>query len=130
MTQVLPPHKVTKKEIETLLESIPVLDGPLKQSHSVLVLRMCGQQLKEDVPNQSERIDFVHKVWTKLEEDFKVEMKVEHYNALLSVYLELDHQFCPDHIHKRLKKNNIKPNQETLEAFMERFCKDSDMEVS
>ena len=60
------------------------------QTHnqSVLALRLCGRLLERDVPEGSKRTDFAHEVWTKLEETMGIGMTVDHYNALLAVYLE------------------------------------------
>ena len=60
------------------------------QTHnqSVLALRLCGRLLEKDVPETSKRTAFAHDVWTKLEEHMGIDMTVDHYNALLAVYLE------------------------------------------
>ncbi len=40
----------------------------------------------------------MNEFWTEMEESLKVPMTVEHYNALLSVYVDNGHQFCPEHV--------------------------------
>ncbi len=45
----------------------------------------------------------MNEFWTEMEESLKVPMTVEHYNALLSVYVDNGHQFCPEHVSRSPK---------------------------
>jgi len=55
-------------------------------------------------------------------------LDVEHYNALLSVYLENGHAFSHEHMLLRLKKNGVKANKETFRALLDRYCQLGDMD--
>ena len=89
---------MTKSEIQTLLKRIPQLESKVALSQSVLVLRLCGKVLERDLANKEDRTEFVNQVWTALEEEYGLQLNVAHYNALLSVYLENDHVFCPEYM--------------------------------
>ena len=120
--------KVTREEIEEIISVVEVLDSPAAANHAVLALRLCGNVLREDVPDAGERTDFVNAVWTRLEEEMGLKMGVAHYNALLSVYLENEHPFCPEHIQTRLSNHHVEANQTTLEALTTRYCAEGNME--
>ncbi len=53
---------------------------------------------------------------------------MQHYNALLQVYLENDHPFCPDYVQRRLKAHSISPDGGTQEALATRYCQDGQLE--
>ncbi len=120
---------VTKAEIESLLSRLE--DCPSSASshtQSVAALRLCGFLLAGDVSKGSERSKFANEVWTRLEEEFRIVMTVDHYNALLAVYMENGHAFCPEAIQSRIRKNCVKPNKETFRMLLERYCQEGNMD--
>ncbi|TRY73427.1 hypothetical protein TCAL_02200 [Tigriopus californicus] len=121
-------NDITQAEIKELLAKIPELDPKVAHSQSILVLRLCGSVLAHDLAKGEDRTAFANEVWTQLEEEMKVPMTIQHYNALLSVYLENDHTFCPAYFQNRLRNRSVRANQETFEALMRRYSKDGNME--
>ncbi len=45
-----------------------------------------------------DRTSIVNEAWTEMEESLGVRMTVDHYNALLAVYADNNHAFCPEHV--------------------------------
>ena len=65
---------------------------------------------------------------TRLEEEYRLSMTTAHYNALLSVYIENGHPFCPEHIQSRLKRAGVAADRDTYENLMTKYCQDGSME--
>jgi hypothetical protein len=123
-----PTSPVDRAEVLSLLEGIPSLEARAARSQSVLALRLCGAVLRGDVPDPAARTALAHEVWTRLEVDMSVPMTVSHYNALLAVYLENGHAFCPAHVQSRLRGQRLREDRDTFEAFLARYCADGNMD--
>lgn len=121
---------VTRTDINNLLESLQNSASPISIENSVNLLKLCGLALQGDVPDANARTDFVNSIWAQMEEKLKLTMTIDHYNALLNVYMQNEHPFSPEHVQSRLKHHNIKPNKETLKIFLKRFTQQSADEIA
>ncbi|XP_057333797.1 leucine-rich PPR motif-containing protein, mitochondrial-like [Microplitis mediator] len=91
---------------------------------ALLLIRSCGKPLLDADPKES--IQLVQEVWKTLER-MKVRMDVSHYNALLNVYLEKDHEFSPAEFLATMADKSIEPNRVTLQRLIAAYCKQGDI---
>lgn len=56
-----------------------------------------------------------------------VPLDISHYNTLLKVYLENDHQFSPTEFLEDLEKQGVVPNRVTFQHFITRYCQNGDI---
>jgi hypothetical protein len=120
---------ITKEEIKELTDNIQQLDNSaIAQAQSVLVLRLCGSVLATNVPDKAERTELANEIWTRLEEEFRLPMTTAHYNALLSVYIENGHTFCPEYMQNRLRRAGVRADRDTYENLLTKYCQDGNME--
>ena len=52
----------------------------------------------------------------------KVQLDVSHYNTLLKVYIDNNHDFSPVDILAKLTENNIEPNRLTFQHLIVKYC--------
>lgn len=57
-------------------------------------------------------------------------MDINHYNALLKVYLENEHPFVPTDVLASLKQKNIEPNRVTIQRLITRYCQMADVHAA
>jgi len=57
-----------------------------------------------------------------------VPMDISHYNALLRVYLENNHQFSPAEFLSQLEKKGVEPNRVTYQRLVAQHCQEGDMD--
>lgn len=55
-------------------------------------------------------------------------MDISHYNALLRVYLENEHNFSPTDFLSMLDKKGIEPNRVTFQRLILAYCQKGDIE--
>lgn len=55
-------------------------------------------------------------------------MDVSHYNALLRVYLENEHEFSPTDFLAELASQGIEPNRVTYQRLIAKYCQKGNME--
>ncbi|KAM9601703.1 leucine-rich PPR motif-containing protein, mitochondrial isoform 1-T1 [Trichechus inunguis] len=99
--------------------------GSPGSNQALLLLRSCGSLLPE--LKLSERTEFVHRIWDKLQKLGTV-YDVSHYNALLKVYLQNEHKFSPTDFLAKMEEANIQPNRVTYQRLIAAYCNVGDIE--
>ncbi|KAM9187350.1 leucine-rich PPR motif-containing protein, mitochondrial [Dugong dugon] len=99
--------------------------GSPGSNQALLLLRSCGSLLPE--LKLSERTEFVHRIWDKLQQLGTV-YDVSHYNALLKVYLQNEHKFSPTDFLAKMEEANIQPNRVTYQRLIAAYCNVGDIE--
>ncbi|XP_007942609.1 leucine-rich PPR motif-containing protein, mitochondrial [Orycteropus afer afer] len=94
-------------------------------NQALLLLRSCGSLLPELKP--SERTEFVHRIWDKLQKLGTV-YDVSHYNALLKVYIQNGYKFSPTDFLAKMEEANIQPNRVTYQRLIAAYCNVGDIE--
>uniref|UniRef100_A0A8C5ZQN9 Leucine rich pentatricopeptide repeat containing n=1 Tax=Marmota marmota marmota TaxID=9994 RepID=A0A8C5ZQN9_MARMA len=94
-------------------------------NQALLLLRSCGSLLPE--LNLSERTEFAHRIWDKLQTLGTV-YDVSHYNALLKVYLQNEYKFSPTDFLAKMEEANIQPNRVTYQRLIAAYCNVGDIE--
>ncbi|XP_006839529.1 PREDICTED: leucine-rich PPR motif-containing protein, mitochondrial [Chrysochloris asiatica] len=113
---------------ETLLQKVfdnTCHSGSPGGNQALLLLRSCGSLLPE--VKLSERTEFVHKIWDKLQKLGTV-YDVSHYNALLKVYLQNEYNFAPTDFLAKMEEANIQPNRVTYQRLIGAYCNVGDIE--
>lgn len=67
-----------------------------------------GNLVPEELPET--RTSLVKEIWKTLD-NLNVPMDISHYNALLRVYLENEHQFSPTEFLADLQSKGVEPNR-------------------
>lgn len=73
------------------------------------------------------RTKLVQEIWNTLNK-LNVPMDISHYNALLRVYLENEHQFSPTEFLSELESKGIEPNRVTYQRLIAMYCQSGDIE--
>ncbi|XP_068927709.1 leucine-rich PPR motif-containing protein, mitochondrial isoform X2 [Petaurus breviceps papuanus] len=118
----------TGRITKTLLQNIfhdTCRSGNPSSNLALLLLRSCGSLLPELKP--SERTEFVHRIWDKLQQ-LGVTYDISHYNALLKVYLQNEHQFSPTDFLAKMEEANIQPNRVTYQRLIAAYCNKGDID--
>ncbi|XP_049788788.1 leucine-rich PPR motif-containing protein, mitochondrial [Schistocerca nitens] len=116
--------RITRKELEDVL-------GDLRHARcatstqSLLIIRCCGNLVPEESPEVRTKI--VNEVWKTLE-NLGVPLDISHYNALLRVYLENEHEFSPTEFLADLEQKGVEPNRVTYQRLIARYCQRGDIE--
>ncbi|XP_043286324.1 leucine-rich PPR motif-containing protein, mitochondrial [Venturia canescens] len=105
-------------EVEEVLSKIQEI-GYISSLDALLLIRCCGN-LVCDTP-QGERTKLANKIWGTLE-TLKVPLDVQHYNAMLRVYLDNDHEFSPTAFLATMNKNGVEPNKLTYRRLILYHC--------
>ncbi|XP_019404111.1 PREDICTED: leucine-rich PPR motif-containing protein, mitochondrial [Crocodylus porosus] len=99
--------------------------GLARRAEVLLLLQSCGSLLSElQLP---ERTELAHRVWNKLQ-GLGTKYDVDHYNALLKVYLQNKHIFSPAEFLTNMEEANVQPNQVTYESLIAAYCNEGDIE--
>uniref|UniRef100_A0A4W3H1D8 Leucine-rich PPR motif-containing protein, mitochondrial n=1 Tax=Callorhinchus milii TaxID=7868 RepID=A0A4W3H1D8_CALMI len=118
----------TGRITKTLLQKIfhdTCRSGHPSSNQALLLLRSCGSLLPE--VQLSERTALAHRIWEKLQELGAV-YDVSHYNALLKVYLQNEHQFSPTEFLAKMESANVQPNRVTFQRLIAAYCSHGDIE--
>lgn len=97
----------------------------ISPSQALLLLRCCGSLLAEELP--AVRTEMADNLWKTLERQ-EVSLDLSHYNALLRVYLENEHDFSPLDFLSRLEAKGLEPNRITYQRLVARFSQLGDIE--
>lgn len=87
-------------------------------TQSLLLIRCCGNLVPEETLNS--RTKLVSEIW-KMFEAIGVPLDISHYNALLRVYLENEHNFNPMKFLETMEQKNVQPNRVPIEFFKASF---------
>lgn len=99
--------RISRRDIEDILEEIKSTRSA-SSSQSLLVIRCCGNLVPEELPEI--RTALVQEIWKTLN-NLNVPMDISHYNALLRVYLENEHEFSPSEFLAELEAKGVEPNR-------------------
>ncbi|KAK5643251.1 hypothetical protein RI129_007096 [Pyrocoelia pectoralis] len=116
--------RISRQDIEDVLEEIRS-SRTASSSQSLLVIRCCGNLVPEELPEV--RTKLVQEIWNTLLK-LNVPMDISHYNALLRVYLENEHEFSPTEFLSELESSKIEPNRVTYQRLISRYCQLGDIE--
>ncbi|TMW54433.1 hypothetical protein DOY81_000425 [Sarcophaga bullata] len=116
--------RISRRDIEDVLEEIRVTRSATS-SQSLLVIRCCGNLVPEEMPEV--RTALVQEIWKTLNA-LNVPMDISHYNALLRVYLENEHQFSPTDFLAEIESKSIEPNRVTYQRLIARYCQQGDID--
>ncbi|XP_022911098.2 leucine-rich PPR motif-containing protein, mitochondrial [Onthophagus taurus] len=116
--------RISRRDIEDVLEEIRS-SRSATSSQSLLVIRCCGNLVPEEVPEI--RTKLVQEIWNTLKK-LNVPMDISHYNALLRVYLENEHEFSPTEFLTELESKGLEPNRVTYQRLISRYCQIGDIE--
>ncbi|XP_011313948.1 leucine-rich PPR motif-containing protein, mitochondrial [Fopius arisanus] len=115
--------RTSRVDIERILGEIQ-LAGNVPSLEALLLIRCCGRPLIDQ--NSKEGIQLVQEIWDTLQR-LKIPMDASHYNALLNVYLERDHDFSPAEFLQMMVENKIIPNRVTYHRLIESYCRKGDI---
>lgn len=110
--------RISRRDIEEILDEIRT-NKSATSSQSLLVIRCCGNLVPEELPEI--RTSLVKEIWRTLD-NLNVPMDISHYNALLRVYLENEHQFSPTEFLADLQSKGVEPNRVTYQRLISRYC--------
>ncbi|XP_019371902.1 PREDICTED: leucine-rich PPR motif-containing protein, mitochondrial isoform X2 [Gavialis gangeticus] len=99
--------------------------GLASRDEVLLLLQSCGSLLSElQLP---ERTELANNMWNRLR-GLGTKYDVDHYNALLKVYLQNKHTFSPAQFLTNMEEANVQPNQVTYESLIAAYCNEGDIE--
>ncbi|CAK9831471.1 Leucine-rich PPR motif-containing protein, mitochondrial [Anthophora retusa] len=111
-------HKcIQKKEIASIINHIDsayVIDG-----HEVLLLLKCCNKVMDCLP--SDKVKLGEYLWSTLSA-CNFSLNVNHYNALIKLYLQNEWDFSPQKLLFDMKNNEIYPDGETYQLCVEHYC--------
>ncbi|CAO1333276.1 unnamed protein product [Diamesa serratosioi] len=116
--------RISRRDLEEILEEIRS-NKAATSSQSLLVIRCCGNLVPEELPET--RTSLVQEIWKTLD-NLNVPMDISHYNALLRVYLENEHQFSPTEFLADLQSKGVEPNRVTYQRLISRYCQQGDID--
>nr|XP_020041273.1 leucine-rich PPR motif-containing protein, mitochondrial isoform X2 [Castor canadensis] len=116
--------RITKGLLQKVFDSTCHTGNP-GGNQALLLLRSCGSLLPE--LSLTERTEFAHKIWDKLQKLGTV-YDVSHYNALLKVYLQNESKFSPTDFLAKMEEANIQPNRVTYQRLIAAYCNVGDIE--
>lgn len=67
-----------------------------------------GSFLADEAPPK--RLQYLQQIWDRFQ-NAQLKLDIKHYNTLLKVYYENDHQFVPEDVLADLKSINIHPDR-------------------
>uniref|UniRef100_A0A8C6VCS6 Leucine rich pentatricopeptide repeat containing n=1 Tax=Naja naja TaxID=35670 RepID=A0A8C6VCS6_NAJNA len=117
---------ITKSLLEDIFHDACKTGFP-NGNQALLLLRSCGSLLPELPPH--ERTALAHTMWSKLK-GAGVVFDVSHYNALLKVYLQNEHDFSPDVFLTKMEEANVQPNRVTYQRLIAAYCNKGDIDGS
>ncbi|GAV05755.1 hypothetical protein RvY_15835 [Ramazzottius varieornatus] len=116
--------RVAIGDFSARLEDIKKL-GKVSSQNALLMIRCCGTLLPD--LNAKDRNKLTDELWTILQKSVD-RLDISHYNALLKVYLENEHQFDPIAFLAQLEQKGIEPNRVTFQRLTAFYCQKGDIE--
>uniref|UniRef100_T1HC17 PPR_long domain-containing protein n=1 Tax=Rhodnius prolixus TaxID=13249 RepID=T1HC17_RHOPR len=116
--------RISRKELLDVFDEIRH-SRQATSTQSLLIIRCCGNLVPEESPEVRTRL--VNEIWETLEK-IGVALDISHYNALLRVYLENEHNFSPTDFLSMLDKKGIEPNRVTFQRLILAYCQKGDIE--
>ncbi|CAH1403829.1 unnamed protein product [Nezara viridula] len=116
--------RISKKELEEVFNEIRH-SKHATSTQSLMIIRCCGNLVPEESPEV--RTKLVNEIWSTFEK-LGVPFDISHYNALLRVYLENEHQFSPSEFLADLQTKGIEPNRVTYQRLITSYCQKGDIE--
>ncbi|GBM05735.1 Leucine-rich PPR motif-containing protein, mitochondrial [Araneus ventricosus] len=111
-----------RTNVENVLSMIETL-GSASDIHGLYLLR-CSGLMHEEKP--AERVQLASVIWEKLHK-LGVQLDVRHYNSLLKVFVDCDHQFLPSEFLTSMESSKIEPNKATYLLLLQKYCNDGDL---
>lgn len=99
--------RLSRRDLDEMLEEVRQRHA-VTSSQSLLIIRCCGSLVPEELPEERTRL--VQQIWKSLTSR-GVPMDISHYNALLRVYIENEHDFSPSDFLKELEEKGLEPNR-------------------
>ncbi|XP_057333425.1 leucine-rich PPR motif-containing protein, mitochondrial-like [Microplitis mediator] len=116
-------ERVDINDIQQLLLDIQT-SGTVSNVDALMLIRSCGKPLID--ADSKESIQLVQDVWDTLE-SLNIRIDVSHYNALLNVYLEKDHEISSAKFLSMMADRYVEPNRVTLQRLIAADCKQGDV---
>ncbi|XP_070577881.1 leucine-rich PPR motif-containing protein, mitochondrial-like [Ptychodera flava] len=116
--------RITKTKVTKTFEDL-CNSGAVTSNLALLLIRCCGTLMAE-VPAE-ERTEIVHKIWEKLPH-LGIEFDSSHYNALLKIYIENEHQFAPTEFIANMESKGVTPNRVTHQRLIAAYCLQGDIQ--
>ncbi|RZF34823.1 hypothetical protein LSTR_LSTR011210 [Laodelphax striatellus] len=116
--------RISVKELKDVIQEIQSTKTATS-TQSLMVIRCCGNLVPEETPEF--RTNLVKEVWSTLEK-LGIPMDISHYNALLRVYLENEHNFSPVEFLSELEHKGIEPNRVTFQRLVASYCQRADID--
>ncbi|XP_043483858.1 leucine-rich PPR motif-containing protein, mitochondrial [Leptopilina heterotoma] len=91
----------------------------IQDNDILMLIRCCGNKMKHEMPD--ERLKILDSMCQVLKsKGFK--FNVNHYNALIEIYMENEKDFSPTTILSEMLSNNVQPNTLTYEYLLTYYC--------
>ncbi|CAL1261753.1 unnamed protein product [Larinioides sclopetarius] len=114
--------RCSRTNVENILSMIEKL-GFVSDVHGLYLLRCSGMMHTE---KPTERVQLASIVWEKLHK-LGVQLDVKHYNSLLKVFVDCDHQFLPSEFLASMESSKIEPNKATYLLLLQKYCNDGNI---
>ncbi|XP_055926351.1 leucine-rich PPR motif-containing protein, mitochondrial-like isoform X2 [Argiope bruennichi] len=111
--------KINVKNILSLIEKL----HSFSEVHGLYLLRCCGLMYME---KPAERVQLANEIWEKLHK-LDVHLDVKHYNSLLKVFVDCDHQFLTSEFLASMESSKIEPNKATYLLLLQKYCNDGNL---
>ncbi|KAG8189107.1 hypothetical protein JTE90_028650 [Oedothorax gibbosus] len=97
--------------------------GLASQTQSLYLLRACTFMYNE---SPKSRVEMADQVWNKLQ-SLGTQFDVRHFNSLLRIYVENQHNFLASEFLARMEKHKIDPNKATFLSLLDKYANDGDV---
>nr|XP_006815624.1 PREDICTED: leucine-rich PPR motif-containing protein, mitochondrial-like [Saccoglossus kowalevskii] len=99
--------------------------GCAVSEHALLLIRCCGSLMAE--LSAPERTELAHMIWDKLPE-LGIKRNTNHYNAMLKVYLQNNHQISLSEFLENMESSGVEPNRVTYQRIIGLYCQEGDIQ--
>lgn len=91
----------------------------IQDNDILMLIRCCGNKMKNEMPD--ERLKILDSICQVLKSK-GFQFNVNHYNALIEIYIENEKDFSPTSILSEMLNNNVQPNTLTYEYLLTYYC--------